>query len=106
MSHITRCLSELRRRGAATFEPKERAQKEFVAQMRARAPSTVFAHGNCAPSNSYYFNQHGEASLLRLSPTALALHRASHFPLEDYDFGTPQGRGSTASEARVTDAGR
>lgn len=86
MKHIARCLGELYARHASTFEVKASAQQAFVAGMKARAASTVFASGNCATSNSYYFNQHGEASLLRLSPTAVALWRSGHYSLDDYAF--------------------
>jgi cation diffusion facilitator CzcD-associated flavoprotein CzcO len=86
MKHIARCLGELRERGKSRFEVRRDAQQEFVDGMKARAGSTVFATGNCATSNSYYFNQHGEASLLRLSPTAVALWRAGHYRLDDYVF--------------------
>lgn len=87
MKHIARCLGEMRRLGVRRFEVRAGAQARFVEQMKARAGSTVFATGQCATSNSYYFNQHGEASLLRLSPTAVALWRAGHFPLSDYTWG-------------------
>lgn len=86
MKHIGRCLGELLRREASVFEPKLAAQEAFMARMKRSAADTIFASGNCAPANSYYFNKHGEASLLRLSPTPAALWRAGHFPLSDYEF--------------------
>ncbi|HUS25373.1 MAG TPA: NAD(P)/FAD-dependent oxidoreductase [Candidatus Binatia bacterium] len=86
MRHMDRCLKEMRRRGAATFEPTAEAQERFMQRMRSRAADTVFSAGQCATSNSYYFNQHGEATLLRLSSTLAAVRRARSFPLEDYRF--------------------
>ena len=86
MRHMARCLTELRRRGAGTFEPTLDAQERFMAQMRSRAADTVFSAGQCATANSYYFNQHGEATLLRLSSTLAAVRHAGHFPLDDYRF--------------------
>ncbi len=86
MKHVARCVGELRRKGKTTFEVQKHAQDAFVAQMRSSVKGTVFANGNCAPANSYYFNQHGESTLLRLTPTPVALWKASRFPLEDYRF--------------------
>jgi cation diffusion facilitator CzcD-associated flavoprotein CzcO len=87
MKHIGRCLGEMRQRGAKTFEVKAEANAAYMQGMKARLGSSVFVNGNCAPANSYYFNQHGEASLLRPMPTFQALWRAGHYPLEDYCFG-------------------
>ena len=84
MKHIARCLTEMRRRGASTAEPKKEAQDKFNARMQANFGSTVFAAGNCGGSNSYYFNQHGESTLLRPQPTPVALWQTTHFPLDDY----------------------
>lgn len=86
MEHIARCLREMHRRGARTFEPKREAQDAFVQKMRKNVKSSVFATGNCAPANSYYFNQHGESTLLRPTPTPMALLRARTYPLRDYRF--------------------
>lgn len=86
MEHIARCLKEMRRRKARVFEPRREAQDAFVAAMRRKVKSSVFANGNCAPANSYYFNQHGESTLLRPTPTPLALWRARSYPLRDYRF--------------------
>jgi hypothetical protein len=86
MRHMGRCLAEMRRRGAASFEPTPEAQERFMQRMRSRAADTVFSAGSCATANSYYFNQHGEATLLRLSSTMAAARRASGFPLDDYRF--------------------
>lgn len=86
MEHIARCLREARRRKARTFEVKQRAQETFSASMRRKVESSVFANGNCASSNSYYFNQHGESTLLRPTPTPVSLLRARTYPLRDYQF--------------------
>jgi cation diffusion facilitator CzcD-associated flavoprotein CzcO len=86
MRHMARCIGEMQRRGAAWFEPTPEAQERFMARMRRRAADTVFSAGQCATANSYYFNQHGEATLLRLSSTLAAVREARRFPLEDYRF--------------------
>ncbi|MFZ5756891.1 MAG: flavin-containing monooxygenase [Pseudomonadota bacterium] len=86
MKHIGRCLGEMQRRRAVRFEIRPEANADFLAQMRGKLASSIFVNGNCAPANSYYFNQHGEASLLRPTPTFVALWKAGHYPLEHYSF--------------------
>lgn len=86
MKHMARLLGEMRRKEAVTFEPLLEAQRTFVGAMKQRLRRSVFIHGNCAPANSYYFNQHGEATLLRPTSTVSGLARASRFPLADYQF--------------------
>ena len=86
MTHMARCLGEMNRRQNTRFEIREEAQQRFVAEMHRHAESSVFVNGNCAPANSYYFNQHGESTLLRPTPTPMALWRAGHYPLGDYAF--------------------
>jgi len=86
MKHVARCLGEMKRRGARSFEITREANDEYLRDMKGRLASSVFLNGNCASANSYYFNQHGEVSLLRPMPTALALWRAGHFPLSHYRF--------------------
>lgn len=81
---MARCLREMARHHAKTFEVRMQAQQKFVASMRRHAKSSVFVNGNCAPANSYYFNQHGKSTLLR--PTPMAIWQAGHYPLADYAF--------------------
>ena len=84
MKHMSRLLRELRKRHATTFEVKQEANDEFLARMTERLGDSVFALGSCATSRSYYFNQHGEATLLRPTSTVNAFREAGSFPLDDY----------------------
>ncbi len=86
MSHMRRLLGELQRRDAATFEVTDRANAEFLDAVTEKLGDSVFYEGNCSTSRSYYFNQHGEAALLRPTSTANSFHAASTFPLSDYEF--------------------
>lgn len=86
MKHMGRCLSERDRLGASVFEVSRQANDAFVASMRKKVDRSVFVNGYCAPSNSYYFNQHGEATLLRPTSTLSGLWHARRFPLSDYKF--------------------
>ena len=47
---------------------------------------SLWTLGNCASSRSYYFNPHGEPSLLRPMSTRDAITEASEFPLSDYQI--------------------
>jgi cation diffusion facilitator CzcD-associated flavoprotein CzcO len=84
MRHMDRLFSELQRVGATEFEVTEETNRRFLDQMTELLDDTVFYAGNCATSRSYYFNNSGEASLLRPTPTENAVQEASSFPLSDY----------------------
>lgn len=86
MKHMARCLGEMKRRQARSFEVSGAANQVFLADMKRRVRRSVFINGNCAAANSYYFNQHGEATLLRPTSTLAALYQAGRFPLKDYRF--------------------
>jgi cation diffusion facilitator CzcD-associated flavoprotein CzcO len=86
MKHIARCIGEMKKKKARSFEVSKAANDAFLKDMKQRVGSSVFINGNCAPANSYYFNQHGEATLLRLTSTGSALRRAGRYPLKHYQF--------------------
>lgn len=87
MKHMGRLFGELSRRGETTFEVTERANTEFLDRVTARLGSSVFYGGDCSTARSYYFNQHGEAALLRPTSTVDAHREAVNFPLDDYVYG-------------------
>ncbi|MFB8003103.1 flavin-containing monooxygenase [Nocardia sp. NPDC056000] len=87
MKHLRRLFGELRRNGAKTFEVTEQANTEFLDQVTGRLGDSVFYRGNCASSRSYYFNQHGEAALLRPTPTRTAYREQNTFPIDAYTYG-------------------
>jgi cation diffusion facilitator CzcD-associated flavoprotein CzcO len=84
MKHISRLLTAMRRRGATRFEVTEEANAAFLDRMTERLGDSVFTLGSCATSRSYYFNQHGEATLLRPTSTVGAFREAARFPISDY----------------------
>ncbi|WP_162891080.1 NAD(P)/FAD-dependent oxidoreductase [Aeromicrobium sp. A1-2] len=88
MAHMARVITELRRRHSVTFEVKPHAQNRFVKQMDAKVEHSLWAHGDCASANSYYFNADGATRLGRLEPTVIVKWRSTHFPLADYRFET------------------
>ena len=86
MKHIERLLAEVRRRGARTFEVTDPANEEFLGWVTERLGDSVFTLGSCATARSYYFNQHGEAALLRPTSTINTHREAQTFPLDDYSY--------------------
>ena len=88
MKHMARCLREMKRRKARTFEISRAANDDFLREMKQRVQRSVFVNGNCALSRSYYFNQHGEATLLRPTSSIAALWQAGRYPLKHYSFET------------------
>ncbi len=86
MRHMDRLFSELQRRDARTFEVTEEANDRFLDRMTDLLGDSVFYGGDCATSRSYYFNDSGEAALLRPTSTRNAVSEASQFPLSDYMF--------------------
>ncbi|HEX6592649.1 MAG TPA: hypothetical protein VF050_11665, partial [Moraxellaceae bacterium] len=86
MKHMHRCLGEMRRQGRQSFEVDGAANEAYMQRMRRSLRSSVFVNGSCGGSNSYYFNPHGEAAMLRPTPTPVALWEADHFPLAHYRF--------------------
>ncbi|MGB9013197.1 MAG: NAD(P)/FAD-dependent oxidoreductase [Aeromicrobium sp.] len=89
MQHMHRLLTEVKRREATSFEISEDANTRFLDEMTRRLDDSVFVNGSCGTSRSYYFNQHGEATLLRPTSTVNAFRSQSRFPLADYAFATP-----------------
>lgn len=86
MRHMGRLLTEVQRRGAATFEVRDAANDEFLGRVTELLEDSVFNLGACATARSYYFNQHGEAALLRPTSTIAAHREAESFPLDDYAY--------------------
>lgn len=86
MAHVSRLVRHMRREGVEVFEARAEAEEAYVDRMRAAAKSSIFVSGDCGTSNSYYFNEHGEAAIARLAPTAAAGIRARTFDLNDYAY--------------------
>ncbi|WP_019927117.1 NAD(P)/FAD-dependent oxidoreductase [Nocardia sp. BMG111209] len=87
MKHMGRLFGELSRRGERVFEVTEAANTRFLDRVTAKLDSSVFYAGSCATARSYYFNQHGEAALLRPNSTVTTHREAVSFPLDDYTYG-------------------
>ena len=60
--------------------------ERFVTRMKRQLRGSVFVTGDCTSANSYYFDPHGEPSLMRPTPVVGAHLRHETFPLSDYQF--------------------
>ena len=84
MRHMRRLLGEVQRRRARTFEVTEEANDRFLQRMTRLLGDSVFYAGNCATSNSYWFNNDGDAPLFRPTSVRNAVAEQDRFPLNDY----------------------
>src|SRR3954453_11751152 len=87
MRLMDRLFTEVKRRGATTFEVTEEANTRYLDRMTELLGDSLFTLGDCASARSYYFNPAGEPTLLRPTSTQDAIAEASEFPLSDYRIG-------------------
>jgi cation diffusion facilitator CzcD-associated flavoprotein CzcO len=86
MRLMDRLFTEVKRKGATTFEVTEEANTRYLDRMTELLGDSLWLTGNCANSHSYYFNPSGEPTLLRPMSTRSAVREASTFPLSDYQI--------------------
>jgi cation diffusion facilitator CzcD-associated flavoprotein CzcO len=84
--HMTRCLQEARKLGANYIEVKRSAHDRDFAKVKRRRETMVLFGGRCAGSNSYYFDERGDAPAMR--PVTGFEHwlNSRLFRLRDYVF--------------------
>ena len=85
-SHAIRCVKEARRRGVTSVEIRQAPHDKYFEKVLDREKNIVVFNNNCAGSNSYYFDKHGDAPYLRPSSGLSMWWRSRHFPLRDYQF--------------------
>lgn len=84
--HFGRCLRAARKRGANYVEVKQRAYDEDFEKMLKRRGNQVLFFGNCADSNSYYYDRNGDVPLIRPA-TQFGQWLRSHFvSMNNYIF--------------------
>lgn len=84
--HLVRCLKAARRRDANYIEVKKSASDRDFERIQRRTKNTIFKAGNCATSNSYYFDRHGDSPTIR--PTLGPIHwlASRWFSMSNYVF--------------------
>jgi cation diffusion facilitator CzcD-associated flavoprotein CzcO len=99
--HAVRVIREARRRGATMVAVTPEANQRFLDFVRHRSATSLLQGNNCAHANTYYFDHHGEVSLLRPTTALEAWWASRRFPLEDYDYEALESRGSSARSSRA-----
>ncbi|MEV6773722.1 NAD(P)/FAD-dependent oxidoreductase [Nocardia sp. NPDC051030] len=84
--HVVRCLARARKTGTTVVEVRQEAHQRYFDYIQRRQPSTVFYSNNCASSNSYYFDKHGDSPILRPSSAIEAWWDSRTFSMHDYEF--------------------
>lgn len=90
--HAVRCIKESLKRGMTRVEIGQGPHERYFQDVMRRQQNTVFLNHSCASSNSYYFDKHGDAPMLRPSTTVEMLWRAKHFPMKHYNFSRTEAR--------------
>ncbi len=85
-THAVRCIKEAQKRKATCVEIREDVHDAYFEDILKRQQNTIFLNHNCGTANSYYFDQHGDAPMLRPSTSVESLWRAKHFPMNNYLF--------------------
>ena len=84
--HLERCLRAARKQGANYVEVREEAHWRDFEKVKRRREETVLFAGDCARSNSYYFDARGDTPGLRPVTGFEHWWNSRHFPLRDYRF--------------------
>lgn len=85
-THITRCITEARRRRAVRMTVRQGPHDAFTDEMRRRMKGTILSQPSCARANSYYFDRHGDAPYVRPQSGLHVWRRSRTFDLDDYEF--------------------
>jgi len=84
--HMARCLQAARRRHANYIEVKKAAHERDFQYVLEKAKKTIFAVGDCAASNSYYFDSHGDSPAIRPVTSIEAWAKSHLFSMDNYSF--------------------
>ncbi|MEV6768761.1 NAD(P)/FAD-dependent oxidoreductase [Nocardia sp. NPDC051030] len=84
--HMVRVIREAEDRGHAVAEIRQQPHDEYFQDCLRRTPDTVLFSGNCAGSNTYYINSHGDVALVRLQFSGRARREHRSFPIDNYRF--------------------
>ncbi|MBV1882497.1 MAG: NAD(P)/FAD-dependent oxidoreductase [Pseudomonadales bacterium] len=95
---IVRCLKEAKRKKSRYIEVTQQANDEYLADMLERSEGSVFNNAACSEANSYYFDNHGEASLPSPFTPLWRWFRVRLVDLDAYRFA-PLKTGSQSSKS-------
>ncbi|HKS45782.1 MAG TPA: NAD(P)/FAD-dependent oxidoreductase [Amycolatopsis sp.] len=86
VTHALRVITEARRRNATEAAVRPESHDRSFRRTLRRQRNTVFFNNNCGASNSYYFDERGDAPAVRPASTYEAAWRSRHFDLDDYRY--------------------
>lgn len=86
-AHLARVIAAARRRRVRTVEVRQEPHDEFFRRCEQRSKAMFLFTDVCDGSNTYYINDHGDASVLRPSTHAEMWFENRFFPLSNYRFG-------------------
>jgi cation diffusion facilitator CzcD-associated flavoprotein CzcO len=84
--HAERAISEARRRHATCVEVRQEPHDAFFRLVLRRQRNAIFFNNGCDGSNSYYFDAHGDAPLLRPGGSLDAWWRSHRYDLDHYRY--------------------
>lgn len=84
--HLVRCLKAAEKRDANYIEVKQSANDKNFEKIQKRAKNTIFQFGNCASSNSYYIDRHGDSPFIRPTTSLEAWLTSCFFRMSNYSF--------------------
>ncbi len=84
--HAIRVIGETKRRGATAAAVTPEANKRFHDFVRHRMRNSLLYGDTCGNANTYYYDHHGEFSLVRPTSSFAAVKAAREFSLEDYAY--------------------
>lgn len=93
--HAVRCIKEAHKTGSTCVEIRQGPHERYFTDIQRRQQRTVFVNHSCSGSNSYYFDRHGDAPMLRPSTSVEAQWRAKHSPMSHYQFTRAEALAST-----------
>ncbi len=88
--HAVRVIAEADRRGATAAEVTPAANKRYFDFIRERSKNALISGTQCAGSNTYYLDHHGDFSYLRPTSGSQATKASKSFLLSDYAFRTTE----------------
>jgi cation diffusion facilitator CzcD-associated flavoprotein CzcO len=83
LRYVMDCIGYMERTGAATFEVREQAQREFNAQIQRQLGGSVWNTGGCA---SWYIDANGKNTVIWPGSTWPYRQRLRHFDPEHYEL--------------------
>lgn len=86
--HMARCLQAAQRKHANYIEVKKESHDKDFEYILNKAKKSIFAVGDCAAANSYYFDSHGDSPGIRPVTSVEAWAKSHLFSMNNYDFAT------------------